>query len=132
MRSGYQELAAKGLMTLEELGPKLEELDGVRQTARAEIDALEARKERVEELEADRDALVEFWSDAVPEQLDGLTGSERNKVYRMLRLEVTPTPEGYRVTGVLRRILHNATDDLEEVKGIGPKTVEKIKPHAKV
>jgi hypothetical protein len=34
-----------------------------------------------------------------PEGLDDLTGEDRNKVYRMLRLEVTPSDEGYKVGG---------------------------------
>ncbi len=36
----------------------------------------------------------------IPERLDNLTGQQRNQVYRMLRLEVQPTPEGYELTGV--------------------------------
>jgi hypothetical protein len=36
----------------------------------------------------------------IPEALDNLTGEERNRVYRMLRLEIKPTPDGYETTGV--------------------------------
>jgi hypothetical protein len=50
--------------------------------------------------EADRDALLEPISGQMPESLDSLDGEERNTVYRMLRLAVTPTPEGrYELTG---------------------------------
>jgi hypothetical protein len=56
----------------------------------------------VEELERDRDALLEFYAGAVPEALDQLDGEERNRVYRMLRLEITPRPDGILdVRGVL-------------------------------
>ena len=55
-------------------------------------------------------ALLESWAGAVPEALDQLTGRERNKVYRMLRLEVTPTTGGFDVTGALGDILHSETD----------------------
>jgi hypothetical protein len=52
------------------------------------------------ELEADRDALLESMARMVTGDLDRLTGEERNKVYRMLRLEVIPRQEdGYDVTG---------------------------------
>jgi hypothetical protein len=34
-------------------------------------------------------------------QLDSLTGEEKSRVYRMLRLEVTPTTEGYDVSGAI-------------------------------
>jgi hypothetical protein len=40
-------------------------------------------------------------AEMVPEALDGLTGEEKNRVYRMLRLEVAPRPEGYDVSGAL-------------------------------
>jgi hypothetical protein len=35
----------------------------------------------------------------VPASLESLTGLERNKVYRMLHLLVSPSPEGYEVNG---------------------------------
>lgn len=99
LRTAYQDQQAAGLMTLEELGERLQELEDTRKTAEAELEALDARKEREEELEADRDALLEYMAAGVLEGLDGLTGEERNKVYRMLRLEIVPTSEGYEVKG---------------------------------
>jgi hypothetical protein len=53
-------------------------------------------QERAENLEHDRDALLESMAAKVPEDLDGLTGDQRNKVYRMLGLVITPAAEGYR------------------------------------
>ncbi len=110
LRSAYQDQQALGLMTLEELGSKLKGLEETRRLAQAELAALQAREKRVEKLERDRDALLESWAGAVPEALDGLTGQGRNKVYRMLRLEVTPTTEGFDVTGALGGILPLGTD----------------------
>jgi len=79
-------------MTLGEFGSKLKRSqEETRRLARAELVALRAGVARTEELERDRDALLEAWADALPEALHGLTGQERNKVYKMLRLEVTPT-----------------------------------------
>ncbi len=87
-------------MTLEELGSKLKDLDETRLHAERELRALKDSQARVEELEADRDTLLESISGQIPESLDSLDGEERNTVYRMLRLEVTPTPEGcYRPAG---------------------------------
>ena len=48
----------------------------------------------MEELERDRDALLELYAGAVPEALDQLDEVERNRIYRMLRLEITPRPDG--------------------------------------
>jgi hypothetical protein len=53
--------------------------------------------------------------------LESLKGEERNKVYRMLRLEVAPTLEGYRVPGALSGFLYSGTDGWREA------TVKKLK-----
>jgi site-specific DNA recombinase len=99
LRTAYQDQQAAGLMTLEELGERLRELEDTSRIAEAELEVLDVRKEREEELEADRDALLEYMAASVPEGLDEITGEERNTIYRMLRLETTPTPEGYEVKG---------------------------------
>jgi site-specific DNA recombinase len=100
LRRAYQQQQAAGLMTLEELGAMLKELEETRRMAETELRNLTVRRERVEELEKDRDCLLEYASNMLPEGLDRLTGEERNRVYRMLRLEVTPSSEGYEVKGV--------------------------------
>jgi hypothetical protein len=76
-------------------------LDESRELAQAELDALALREQRVEDLEADRDALLRDMAEMVPEALHALSGEERHRVYRMLRIEVTPIPEGFRVSGAL-------------------------------
>jgi hypothetical protein len=82
------------------LRAKLTELEDTRSNAQRELEGLRNRQEHVEELERDQDALLEYAAAIVPETLDGLSGTERNKLYRMLRLQVTPFPEGgYRVEG---------------------------------
>ena len=93
MRAGYQELAAKGLMTIEELSARLEELETTRRTASDELEAIRRRAERLEGLEQDRDALMEFYAGALPEELERLKPEERRRVYGMLRLEVSVLPE---------------------------------------
>jgi hypothetical protein len=47
-RSAYQDQQAAGLMTLEELGSKLQELDDARRLAEAELEALMRRQEHIE------------------------------------------------------------------------------------
>jgi site-specific DNA recombinase len=106
LRGAYQDQQAAGLMTLAELGSKLEELESIRRMAEAEIAALGVHEERVEELERDRDALLEAYAGAVPEALDQLDREERNRIYRMLRLEITPRPDGILdVRGILSESL---------------------------
>jgi len=98
-RSAYQDQQAAGLMTFEELGSKLQELDDARRLAQAELEALTRHQEHIEQLEKDREALIESMAEMVPDALKDLTPQERNKIYRMLRLEVTPFEEGYEVSG---------------------------------
>ena len=101
LRSAYQDQQAAGLMTLEELGSKLAKLEEIRRVAEAELRELDAREERVRELEADRDALVASYGEMAPEALDSLSGEERMSVYQMLQVEVRPDPEGYEVSGTV-------------------------------
>ena len=99
LRSAYQDQQAVGLMTLQELGTRLEELENKRNTAERELSSLRSHQQRVEKLEEDRDALLQSRSEMVPGTLDDLDGEEKNRLYRMLRLEVTPSEEGYKVSG---------------------------------
>jgi hypothetical protein len=89
-------------MTLEELRSKIDELDEIRRVAEVEVAALRHSQEQVEELEKDLDAVLASLADFIPEALDSLTGEERNRVYRMLHIQITLTPEGYETTGVFR------------------------------
>jgi hypothetical protein len=107
LRSAYQDQQAAGLMTLDELGSKLKELEETRQVAQAELTALEDQERRVRELEEDRDVLLACAETLLDATIDTFSGAERNKVYRLLRLEVTLVTEGYRMTGALGGFLHS-------------------------
>jgi hypothetical protein len=102
MRAGYQELAAKGLLSFDELGERLRQLEESREKARKELEALRNRQERVEALERDRDTLLRSYTGLVPEVLDALSPEERHQIYRVLRLKVATSPNGgLEATGVL-------------------------------
>ena len=38
-------------------------------------------------------------SETAPSALNDLDGEEKNRLYQMLRLEITPSEEGYEVSG---------------------------------
>jgi site-specific DNA recombinase len=102
MRGGYQEMVAKGLMTFEELGVKLEALENTRSRATRELEVLRNRRERIDGIERDKDALLESYAGMVPQALDSLTPEERHQIYKMLRVQVTVGPDGrVEVTGAL-------------------------------
>jgi hypothetical protein len=94
MRGGYQELAAKGLMTFEELGEKLAELEATTRTAKRELAALTNKRESIEKLERDKDALLESLVAITPEALDGLAPEERHRIYRMMKLKAAALLDG--------------------------------------
>ncbi len=56
----------------------------------------------MEELENDRDALMERYAGVLPEALENLTSEERHRVYKMLRLKGLVYPDSrLEVNGVL-------------------------------
>jgi site-specific DNA recombinase len=101
LRRAYQDQQAAGLMTFEELASRLEELKATRGELEAELEVVERTRQKVMDLERDREAVLTSLADSIPEALDELTGEEINKVYRKLRLRIVPSEEGFDTTGVL-------------------------------
>jgi site-specific DNA recombinase len=89
MRRGYQEQAAKGYMTLDELGAALEDLEETRKLAERELEALRHHREHLDALEQDRDALLDSLENIAPEALESLTPEHRHQLYKMLHLRVS-------------------------------------------
>jgi site-specific DNA recombinase len=93
-RSGFQDMAAEGLITLEELRAKLNALEETRKVAHTELDALASRSERVAAIERDAEAVIRDYAGLMPEALGALTPEDRHRVYKMMRLEVLVYPDG--------------------------------------
>jgi site-specific DNA recombinase len=93
-RDRYQEMFAAEAMTLDELRAKLEVVEETRETAKRELAALAGRRERLEEMERDRDLILESYAALAPEALDALSPEERRKVYVILNLTVEPLADG--------------------------------------
>ena len=117
-RSRYQDMAAEGHITFEELGAKLRALAADRATAERELEDLNLRRSRLEDLERDKETLLKEYARMVPEELDELTGEERHQVYRMLRLQVHVSPDGdLDVRGVLREAVCTPMDIPSSTRG---------------
>jgi hypothetical protein len=102
MRSGYQELAAKGLMTFDELGERLRQLEATKKTAERELTNLRSRQESIEKLENDRDSLIESLANIAPEALNQLEPEERHRIYKMMGLKVVALLDGgIEVSGII-------------------------------
>jgi Recombinase zinc beta ribbon domain len=93
-RRGYLRLAAKGHMSDDDLAEALAELEDTRATAETELKAIRGRKAALQELERDRDALLESYAGMMPDALDSLAPEDRVRVYGMLRLKVEVSAEG--------------------------------------
>ena len=98
-RAAYQDQQAAGLMTLDGLAVRLEELDRARRLAEAELANLSEREKRAVDLSRDKEMLSGFYSKTAPREMDSLSPEDKNHVYRLLRLEVAPVGESFRVSG---------------------------------
>jgi hypothetical protein len=87
-RARFQEMAADGLIDFDELRARLAALEETCETARLELAALEGHREKLAELERDRNVLMESYAGMVLEALKALSPEERHHVYRLLKLRV--------------------------------------------
>jgi site-specific DNA recombinase len=102
MRRGYQKQAAMGYMTLDELGAALEELEKTRKTAECELQVLRNRKRHLEQLERDRDELLDSLTGTAQAALDSLVSEDRRQLYKIIKLGVVATLDGsIRINGAL-------------------------------
>ena len=76
-------------MSLSDLKEKLARLDEERKAAQGELEALRARRGRLEALERDAEALLSAYVGKVPKELDRLWPEERQRFYKMMRLHVS-------------------------------------------
>ncbi len=93
-RARAQDLAVEGLLSPDELRAKLASFEETRETAQRELALLEGRREKIAELEADRDTLLDHLESAAPDELDALTPEERHEVYKVLGLRVVAREDG--------------------------------------
>ena len=73
-RSRFQDMAAEGHITLDELGAKLRELDELRKTAEQELNDLKQRRARIADLERDKRSILEDFAGIMPAALADLRG----------------------------------------------------------
>lgn len=101
-RARFQDMAAEGHITFEELGEKLRQVDQVRDETRRRLAEQERQRNRVAELARDRDELLEHYAAVVPDALAGLEPEERHHVYKLMKLDVSVQVDGtVEVGGVL-------------------------------
>jgi hypothetical protein len=108
LRGRYQDMAAEGLITFDELRAKLESLEEKREAARRHLEALEDRRRRLAELEHDKATLLEAYTHKASRGLDYFTPEDRHQAYKKLNLPVLVHPGGdLEVTGTLKDLVQN-------------------------
>lgn len=93
-REGYWDLAASGDMPKDVMRSKIAALEEERRSAERELKVLRDKREHLEALEQDKDALLKFYAGMAPKAIDSLTPEERRQVYGMLRLRAVARPDG--------------------------------------
>jgi len=95
-------MAARSLITFEELEKKLGQLDETRATAERNLATLERHREEIEQLERDKDSLLASYAGMAPHALVSLGPEERRQVYKMLKVRVAAYPDAqFEVGGIM-------------------------------
>ena len=94
MRGGYQDLAARGFLTFDELGDKLAALEETRSMARQELELLKGRRACLDDLKRDGDTVLEAYANVTLKVLVELTPEERNSLYKILKVRVVVRDDG--------------------------------------
>ncbi len=92
-RTRFQHAYSEDAISLDDLKTRLAELEG-RKLAKRELATLKDKRERIEELERDVEAVLEESVRMTPEVLDNLTPEERHQFYKLLRLKVVAYADG--------------------------------------
>ena len=92
-RQKFQEMYAADAMALDELRSKLDALEETRETARCELASLASWRDSLQNLERDKELLLESYATRPPEALAVLETEERRTVYSMLELCVEALPD---------------------------------------
>ena len=101
-RARFQHSYAEGVIELDNLRARLAELEEERETAQQELEALQSARERIVQLERDKDAILESYVGMAPEALNSLIPEERHQIYKVLKLGVAiGTDDSIEVTGAL-------------------------------
>ena len=125
-RANYHKMAAREMISFEELEERLREVEEARGAARDELDALNRSHQRLKELEKDRDSLLDHYKEIVPSRLDLLTPGQRHEIYKVLGTEAL-IGRGGDVEVQLKKVLMKAGREENRkgyTNGINPRSVK--------
>jgi hypothetical protein len=88
------DLYLEGKLEMDRYEKRLAQIKQSRKTAKEELARIAGRAARVDQLERDRDTVLNNYSRIVPQQLNALEPVERNRIYKMLDLTVLAHENG--------------------------------------
>jgi hypothetical protein len=88
------DLYLEGKLESDRYESRVSQLKRSRKTIQEELEHIRNRTTHIERLEQDRNALLSHYSQIAVEHLDNLEPKERNRVYKMLDLEVLADEDG--------------------------------------
>jgi site-specific DNA recombinase len=116
MRRSYQYQQAAGLMTLEELGLRLSELDEAREALRRDLETVHNRREHIEALETHRHILLGLYMGYTTGGLGIFRPEERRRIYGALGLAVSASENGdVEIRGTFESDIYPAEERTMEV-----------------
>jgi hypothetical protein len=93
-RGAFQDMAAEGLITIDELRGKLKSLDEIREGAEREVEKLHGIREHLEFMERERDFILGKLVEVGPQARAAMT-PDRAEQYRGMNLRVMVDEEGH-------------------------------------
>ena len=84
----------EGKLEMDRYEKRLAQIKQSRKTVKEELARIAGRAARVDQLERDRDTVLNNYSRIAPQQLNALEPAERNRIYKMLDLTVLAHENG--------------------------------------
>jgi hypothetical protein len=88
------DLHLDGDITTEQFRAKSAELEETRAAAEGQLEAARSRLTRLEDIERSKEALISRYAALVPQALIELTSEEKNRIYKMMHLQVLAQRDG--------------------------------------
>jgi site-specific DNA recombinase len=88
------DLHLDGDITTEQFRVKRAELEEARAAAECQLEAARSRLVRLKDIERSKDALISHYASLVPQALSELSSEEKNRIYKMMHLQVLAQRDG--------------------------------------
>jgi site-specific DNA recombinase len=83
-----------GDITTEQFRAKSAELEEARAAAEGQLEVVRSHLARLKDVERSKEALISHYASLVPQALSGLSSAEKNRIYKMMHLQVHAQRDG--------------------------------------